>query len=298
MTKGVIGVLCLLAAAWSRPAAPPVPVAFEHVNVIDATGSPPSSDMTVTTVDGRIATIEPSARARVAANAQRIDGRRRFLIPGLWDMHVHLTSTTEIACPALVANGITGVRDMGGDLSLIDWMRDRIERGELTGPAIFRSGPFVDGSKPGVPDRLVLWHAADGRAAARFLKNRGVDYIKTHTAAPRDAYFALLSESRRVGLAVVWHVTLHVTPEEAIDGGQHSIEHIVALARFTEIEEVVKRRGVRFLVGTDLGSKYIYPGFSVHDELALLRTAGLTSMEFLRAASRVPRAAAAGLADA
>lgn len=382
MTKFTVSaLLCLLPVAWAQSTVRSVPVAFEHVTVIDATGAPSARDMTVTTVDKQIATIQPSAHARVPANAHRIDGTERFLIPGLWDMHVHLTSTTEIACPALVANGVTGVRDMGGDLALIDWMRDRIERGELIGPAIFRAGPYVDGSKPGVPDRFVLWNAADGRAAAHFLENRGVDYVKTHTATPRDAYFALLSESRLVGLKVVGHVPFSVTPEEAIDAGQHSIEHIVSLfegplakvvrskrvsqeqalaefsdshfvtlanrmvakgtwfdptlvaywtrahqwdltndarnrymsatakqvwksfpdlpdtpemralqarafARFTEITQVVKRQGVRFLVGSDLGGKYVYPGVSVHEELGLLRQAGLTSMETLQAATR------------
>jgi imidazolonepropionase-like amidohydrolase len=377
----VAALLCLAPLAWSQSSPPSATVAFENVTVIDGTGAPPARGMTVTIADKQITSIEPSAHARVPPAARRIDGSRRFLIPGLWDMHVHLTSTTEIASPALVANGVTAVRDMGGELELIDWMRDRIERGVLVGPAIFRAGPFVDGSKPGVPDRLVLWTAADGRAAARFLKNRGVDYIKTHTATPRDAYFALLSESRLVGLKVTGHVPFSVTPEEAIDAGQYTIEHIVSLfegplakiveskgvsqeqalaefsdshfvalgdrmaakgtwfdptliaywtrahqwdltndarnrymsatakeiwksfrdlpdtpemralqarafARFTEITRIVKRQGVRFLTGTDLGGKYVYPGFSVHDELGLLQSAGMTSMEALQTATR------------
>ena len=101
--------VCVLAVssavAWSQPIAPSLPVAFEHVTVIDATGAPPAHDMTVITIDRRIAAIGPSAAAGVPANARRIDGKGRFLIPGLWDMHVHLTNTTEIAGPALVANG-------------------------------------------------------------------------------------------------------------------------------------------------------------------------------------------------
>jgi imidazolonepropionase-like amidohydrolase len=380
MTRRIVSLLiCLAPMAWWQSAGPTV--VFDNVTVIDATGAPPARGMTVTTAGDRITSIAPSARARVPAVARRIDGTGRFLIPGLWDMHVHLTSTTEIACPALVANGVTGVRDMGGELELVDWIRDRIERGELPGPAILRAGPFVDGSKPGVPDRLVVWTAADGRSAARFLESRGVDYIKTHNGTPRDAYFALLSESRLLGLKVTGHVPFSVTPEEAIDAGQYSIEHIVSLfegpvraivqsrglsqeqalaemtdshfaeladrmvahgtwfdptliaywsrahqwelandrrdrymsatakelwksfrdlpdtpdmralesrafARFTEITRIVKRRGVRFLAGTDLGVKYVYPGFSLHDELGLLQDAGLTSMEALQAATR------------
>jgi hypothetical protein len=110
---------------------------------------------------------------------------------------VHLTETTEVACPALVARGVTGARDMGGDLALIDWMRDRIRAGDLIGPTIFRAGPFVDGAKPGTPYRLVVSTEADGRRAADFLRHAGVDFIKTHTATPRGAYFGLLSEAAR-----------------------------------------------------------------------------------------------------
>ena len=239
----IVALLCLAPMSWSQSTGPSVTVAFENVTVIDATGGTPAPGMTVIAADRQITSIEPSVRARVPATAQRIDGTGQFLIPGLWDMHVHLTSTTEIACPALIANGVIGVRDMGGDLELIDWMRDRIERGELAGPEIFRAGPYVDGSKPGVPDRLVLWTAADGRAAAHFLKKRGVDYIKTHTATPRDAYFALLSGSRGVGLKLTGHVPFSVTPEEAIEAGHYSIEHIVALFEGS-VATIVQSKGV------------------------------------------------------
>jgi len=376
-------------AAQIRPA--PLTI-IERVTVIDGTGASPRSDVTVLLTGDRISSIEPSDRAGATLHsANRIDGRGKFLIPGLWDMHVHLTVTTETACPVLVANGVTGVRDMGGDLTFIDWMRGRIENGDLVGPAIYRAGPFVDGSKPGVQDRLVVSTAADGRAAADFLKPRGVDFIKTHTATPRDAYFALLSRAHTIGLHVAGHVPFTVTPEEAIDAGHQSLEHVVSLfegpvaqavqgkgisqehalaeltddhfkslarrmvargtwfdptliaywtrsnqwnlagdarnqyisatgrefwkvfrdlpdtpemralqarafQRFTEITRVVHRGGVRFLVGTDLGVKYIFPGFSVHDELSLLVKAGLTPLEALKAGTG-NAAAALGIED-
>jgi imidazolonepropionase-like amidohydrolase len=365
---------------------------IERVTVIDGTGASPRPDVTVVITGDRISSVEPGGSAGTALPAaHRIDGRGTFLIPGLWDMHVHLTATTETACPVLVASGVTSVRDMGGDLTLIDWMRGRIEQGDLVGPAIYRAGPFVDGSKPGVQDRLVVSTASDGRAAADFLKLRGVDVIKTHTATPRDAYFALLSGARANGLHVTGHVPFTVTPEEAIEAGHHSLEHVVSLfegtvaemvqrrgisqeqalaeltddhfrslaarmvargtwfdptliaywtrsnqwdlvgdprnryisatgreswkmfrdlpdtaemralqarafQRFTEITRVVHRGGVRFLVGTDLGGKYIFPGSSVHDELSLFVKAGLTPLEALQAATG-NAAAALGIED-
>jgi len=150
----LLSLLPVTFAAHVRPA--PLTTIIEHVTVIDGTGASPRADVTVAIAGDRIASVEPGDRTGTGLpSANRIDGRGKFLIPGLWDMHVHLTATTETACPVLVANGVTGVREMGGDLTLIDWMRDRIEHGDLVGPAIYRAGPFVDVSKPGVQDRLV-----------------------------------------------------------------------------------------------------------------------------------------------
>lgn len=304
------------------------------------------------------------------------------MIPGLWDMHVHLTNVSEVSCLALVANGVTGVRDCGGDLELMDWIRQRIAADKLVGPRIYRAGPFVDGPKPGIPDRLVILDSADARDAVRFLKQRNVDFIKTHTATPPEAYFALVEEARRQNLKVVGHVPHEVDPTDAVDAGQHSLEHVVTLfegpfakkvksgksqeqameeftdeyfvalarrmvargtwydptliaywsrsyqwdlkskkdprdkyvtasakeywksipelpdtpdkrsllarayERFSQITTIMKKEGVRFLVGTDLAGKYIYPGFSVHDELESLVKAGLTPGEALQAATR------------
>ncbi|MGH9858034.1 MAG: amidohydrolase family protein, partial [Acidobacteriota bacterium] len=126
-------------------------------------------------------------------------------------------------------NGVTGIRDAGGDLDLIDLMRERIANGGLIGPEIFRAGPFVDGSKPGIPNRFVIWNAEDAREVVAYLKRRGVDFIKTHTATPPDAYFALLDEARRRQLTVIGHIPMDVDPAEAIDAGQHSVEHVVTL---------------------------------------------------------------------
>lgn len=228
----------------ARVPQPAADLAIEHVAVIDGIHDIVVSDQTVVTADGRIVSVGPSAAAAVPASSLRVDGRGKFLIPGLWDMHVHLTQTTDLACPVLIANGVTSVRDMGGELELIDWMRDRIGRGALTGPTIYRAGPFVDGSKPAVADRLVVATAEDGRAAARLLKNRGVDHIKTHTTTPRDAYFGLAEEARLLSLPLVGHVPFEVTPEEAVNAGQQTIEHVVSLFE-GPLGKLVRETGLR-----------------------------------------------------
>ena len=103
-------------------------LAITHINVIDTTGSPPKADMTVIVKNGRIAAVGRSDTVHAPAGAKTVDGSGKYLIPGLWDMHVHqvfgdwLPRNEKVVLPLFVANGVTGVRDMGGDLDVLkEW---------------------------------------------------------------------------------------------------------------------------------------------------------------------------------
>jgi len=200
--------------------------------VIDTAGGPSRTDRTVWIRDGRIAGIEASdsrsGSTRPSAGAQVLDGRGKFLIPGLWDMHVHLSWTTSSALPLLIANGVTGVRDMGGRLSELDEWRTKIAAGLLTGPRIVRAGPILNGQKFNTY-QMVTGNPDETRGVARALKEIGVDFLKVHRRMPRDSYFALIDEAKRLELAVVGHIPMTVTPEEASDAGQATLEHTETL---------------------------------------------------------------------
>jgi imidazolonepropionase-like amidohydrolase len=213
--------------AHHPPAAPP-PLVIAHVTVIDATGADARPDMTVVLGGRRIAALGPAREVAVPRGAHVIDGSGKFLIPGLWDMHGHLTDATAAAFPLLVENGITGVRDMGGDLDQIDRWRAEIARGARLGPLIVRAGPFVDGPKDAT-NRLTVTDPAGARHAVDSLKARGVDFIKVHNLLPRDAFFALLREARNVGLPVAVHLPKDISSAEASDSGARSLEHIETL---------------------------------------------------------------------
>ena len=157
-----------------------------------------------------------------------VDGEGAFVIPGLWDMHVHLDDATEQSLPALVANGVLGVRDMGGFLEVVDSMKARVESGVVTGPVILRSGLVLDGDK-GFDDRIVVETEDEGRAAVRAQVALGVDHIKIHNWTGREAYFGLVDEARLLGLPVVGHIPITVEPEEAARSGQATIEHIATI---------------------------------------------------------------------
>ena len=160
LLRQVLFAFALLASA-AAPSQPARTIAFTNVTVIDGTGAPPRGARR----SSFAAIASPTSRWQAPRrDAEVIDGTGRFMIPGLWDMRVHLTNTTELAGPAFIANGVTGVRDCGGELEVIDWIRHRFESGAIAGPRVFRAGPFVDGLKPGVADRIVI--GTEEKAAA------------------------------------------------------------------------------------------------------------------------------------
>ncbi len=122
--------------------------AIINVTIIDVTSANVSHpSMTVMIENGKITKIGPFPDIPVPKDVTVINGKDKFLIPGLWDMHTHLSYFGEDALRLLVGNGVTGVRDMGGDITEIDSWRKEIANGTRIGPRIFRAGPFVDGPK-------------------------------------------------------------------------------------------------------------------------------------------------------
>lgn len=204
----------------------PTPLAFTHVTVIDMTGAPPKPDMTVLINGNRVTSLGQTGRVRIPRGARVIDATGKYLIPGLWDMHVHITET-ERSLPMFVANGVTGVRNTGGIAENLFRWRAEVASGRLLGPRIVACGPVVDGENPSHPDHsVIVRNAAEGRAAVISLKRQGADFIKVYDGVPRDAYFAIAEESRRRRIPFVGHVPTSVTTLEASDAGQRSIEHL------------------------------------------------------------------------
>jgi imidazolonepropionase-like amidohydrolase len=200
--------------------------ALTHVTVIDCTGAPAQPNSTVVVAQGQITAVGPSDAIKIPAGTRVVDATGKFLIPGLWDMHGHLTDATADAFPLLIMNGVTGVRDMGGDVAQLDRWRSEINNGTRIGPHIIRAGPFVDGPKAGVTNRLTVRTPEEARQAVRDLKAKGVDFIKVHNALPPDAFFALVDEARKEHIPVAVHLPQGVSSAEASDAGVASLEHI------------------------------------------------------------------------
>ena len=198
--RHVTACLTVVALTGALPAraddAPAKSLAITGVTVIDATGAPARPNMTVVVTGDRIAAVGKSGEVVVPEGARVVDGKGKYLIPGLWDMHVHTAGPSFL--PLYLANGVCGVRDMHAlNPDAIFGLRKQVQEGKQPGPRIVAAGPLVDGAKPLVPSSLVAANAAEGREAVRKLKTMGADFVKVYTKLPREAYLSIADEDRK-----------------------------------------------------------------------------------------------------
>jgi imidazolonepropionase-like amidohydrolase len=376
------------------------------VSVIDVASGATLPDNTVLVSGNRISFVGPAGSASIPSGALVIDGRGKFLIPGLWDMHVHgfVHAFADFAGPLMIANGVTGARDMGYYIDTTLSWKASIAAGREIGPRLV-VGARVDGpinrarfvshvvtEEDGVRAVDTLTRKKDG-------SNRA-DFVKPYSWVPRAAYFGMAAEAKKLGVPFAGHVPYSVSVIEASNAGQKSIEHeddlmracssrdsalraqfadtttlaaerqvaqirdqarvlratydpakcrtmIETLARnhtwvtptlivyqstahafdsastHPELSKYVpgivqggwmrrvhaltpadsmtvrayfsfdrtrdlNRAGVKLLAGTDMPQAFVYPGFSLHEELELLVRSGLTPIEALRTATYNP----------
>ncbi len=229
---------------------------FADVTVIDATGAGSKPNMSVVVVGDRIADIGPAGKIRTPRGAKVVNGTGKFLIPGLWDMHTHVYELGELGLALFVANGVTGIREMGGgDFKQLTSWRDKVEQGALTGPRMELSGPILESTRfvqlleridnaSLVGKRIGVTTEAEADTAVDSLKALGVDFLKIRTSASPAAYRAIAAAAKRVGLTLVGHAPGGVSLVDVCDAGQRSIEHgLVLLNNYTDAEwkEIARR---------------------------------------------------------
>jgi imidazolonepropionase-like amidohydrolase len=197
-----------------------------NVTLIDGTGAPAQPNMTVVVKGDRIVTVAKAGAVHAPKGATIVDASGKFLVPGLWDMHVHFRET-ERSFPLFLANGVLGVRNMGGVADEAMRWRDEVVSGRVVGPRIVACGPIVDGPPPTSAEHaLSVATAADGRKAVADLKRRGADFIKVYDGIPREAYFAIADEAKKLRFPFAGHIPTAVTAREASYAGQKSVEHL------------------------------------------------------------------------
>jgi imidazolonepropionase-like amidohydrolase len=202
-----------------------------HVTVIDTENGKEIQDRTVIISNGRILDVSDSNGTKPPAGTKVVDGHGKFLIPGLWDMHVHAVYAERLDSmfPLFVANGVLGIRDMGTPMPLaeIEHMRQQTANGSQLGPRIVAAGPILDGRpQPIRPQFLAITTPEEGREAVRRLKNGGSDFIKVYSNLSRDTFLAIVDEAKKQNIPFSGHVPFSVSALEASDAGQKSMEHL------------------------------------------------------------------------
>lgn len=227
---------------------------IRNITVIDVKTGSELARRSVWIHNGQIAGVSEHPAAPAAAVV--VNGNGKYLIPGLWDMHVHLWYK-EHQFPLYLANGVTGVRDMGSDLSWVNHWRDQMKAGKLLGPRIQTCGPPVDGRVSGDSKLpvLVVRTPNDARQTFDRLDNMDVDFIKVLSNVPRDAYFALVERARKWYIPVAGHIPESVSLMEAIDARQKSAEHMTGvLLACSKHEDNLRQRLLLAMEAQDAGS--------------------------------------------
>ncbi len=233
---------CSLVSGFQVPPLCAQTVALTHANVVNVETGSIGRDATIIIRRDRIVTVGGPGTP-IPSGWQVIDLHRGYVIPGLWDMHAHLGKTGRSTLSLYLANGVTGVRDMGSSRQPLRSWRDSINRGQLIGPRILLAGPIIeDGGWLGrvrsyahqsgdlalvqdLSERIPVSTPADARRAVDSVSAMGADFVKIRNDPSPVALFALLRRAREKNIAVAGHWPSRISPEEASDSGYTSLEH-------------------------------------------------------------------------
>ncbi|GAA4718639.1 amidohydrolase family protein [Sphingomonas lutea] len=230
MLRAALAALALVAAPASAEE-----LLIRHAKVVDIAGGRIIPDQAVAISGDTISAVGPDrAVARRFRASRQIDARGKFVMPGLWDMHVHfgggpgLIAENADLLPLYVAYGVTAVRDAAADISpsVLQW-RGEVASGQRLGPRIFTSGPKLEGYKPLWKGTIEVGTPAEVNAALDRLQAMRVDFVKiTDNTLKPDIFLYAVKEAKRRGLKTSAHTPFALTIVEAADAGLSSIEHI------------------------------------------------------------------------
>ncbi|MBF9142842.1 amidohydrolase family protein [Hymenobacter properus] len=224
----------LLVGCARRPTKLPIyDVVINHVTIIDVATGKLQPNQVVAIAKGKIVQVQTADKDSYAAK-QYVNGNGRYLIPGLWDMHVHfrggdsLAAANKKSLTLYLAHGITTVRDCGGDLtpSIRQWQQE-MAAGRIAGPRIFTSGPKIDGPGAYWPGSLEVETPAQISKALDSLQWLKVDFVKIYDSKiSGEAYLNTIAQAQRRGLKTTGHMPYSVTLGEAVKRGLDATEHL------------------------------------------------------------------------
>lgn len=209
-------------ALAQRLARHPQSIVIHHVRVFDSEKAAMIENQTVRIAGGRIQSVEP-ARDSIPAAGEVIDGRGKTLLPGLWDMHAHISPEYGLLN---IASGVTGIRDMANDIDLIARLRKQYDAGEAIGPRIFPCG-FLDGRGPyQAPSKVFADSEEEAQQAIDRYASLGYRQIKVYSSLKPELFPAIVKMSHARGMRVSGHVPNGMFAGQFVREGADEIQHM------------------------------------------------------------------------
>ena len=251
----------LPALGWADPAraqptaATPDVTVLTHATIIDGTGAPARPDATIVLVGDRIVVAGAHANVPSAAGVRNVDLRGKYVLPGLWDSHTHYFDWEPVFPPLLLANGVTGVREMWG-FPETHAVRDRINAGITPGPPrVVIASSIIDGPYSyWAPYDTEVRTEAEAREAVRQAVRDKADFVKVYSYLGRDTFNAIADEARALGIPFAGHLPDRVPAALASDLGQRTFEHRYGLFIATSGHEEAIRRDIDALPADPAGA--------------------------------------------
>jgi imidazolonepropionase-like amidohydrolase len=244
-----------------------------HINILDVETGKIIRDQTLAVSNNHIGSISPASPD--GTSGQVYDCSGKYVIPGLWDMHIHNSTDSETRfkyIPLFIANGVTGIRDMWGDPDMLRIKQD-IDAGRFTGPRMIMGSPIIEGAKSFFRATMKAATVEQGRQLVDSFADAGYDFIKIYSSVREPVYLAIADECKKRKIPLEGHLPIEIGLEEALDAGQRSFEHNFNIDRYLtgkEAESILWARN------------YLDTAQSIRDGQFMIRTEplGITEKNF------------------
>jgi imidazolonepropionase-like amidohydrolase len=246
---------------------------IRNVHIVDVESGTASAAMDIHISDGAITSISPASSSE-RSDVRQLDGKGGFVIPGLWDSHVHVFSSLEehkTAFKLYLLNGITGIRDMGALLPLKEQKRIAadVEAGRIQGPQMVLSGAWIDASPGSWPGMFLANTPAEGRARVKEIAEQGWAAAKSYSMLGEETYLAIAEEAKTLNIPLVGHVPESVMLKTVIKAGQNGIEHFGRVTTACSSKEAEMISKVRAALKADDPRAAMIAEMATHNKIVL-----------------------------
>jgi imidazolonepropionase-like amidohydrolase len=251
--------ICVTCTSFSQTYKNKYTLVITNANIVDVINNKIESDRLLAISGDTIEAIDDASKVKNYKADRYVNATNKYIIPGLWDMHIHLRGGDSLIypnkklLPLFLANGVTTVRECGGDItaSVMLWKK-QIEQGKLAGPKIFTSGPKIDGPKATWAGSLEVETPEQVSAALDSLQKLQVDFVKVYDSKiSREAYLETIAQAHKRGMKITGHMPFTVESREGVNLGLDASEHMYYVFKACSAKEDSITQVIRLREHTD-----------------------------------------------